>query len=146
MSKIINNDGTTMQKGANNIIKPVSMSQSGNVQTTQLRQLELIDPDAIQPTEFNILLKIISVEESTEGGIIKGDVAYNNELFSKTEAVLVACGQEAFTNSQGNYWEDKPQIGDKVMTAKYPGTVYRDEHFNLYRFAVDKDVLGIIKE
>ena len=114
--------------------------------TAAIRKLEVIDPEAIKPTKYNILLRVINVDDMTEGGIFKPEAFFEKELFSKSRAVLVNCSPEAFTHSNGDHWEEKPNIGDEVITAKYAGNVYRDDDFNLYRFAHDNDVVGIIRK
>lgn len=139
---IINNDGSKMQQG---LAVPASDAEKLAVRR-QLNELECIDPATIIPLEYRVLLKVCEVEEMTEGGILKPETFFSKQLFSKTLATFVSCGEEAFTHGPtGDFITDRPQKGDTVLTAKYPGNPYRDKDFNLYRFCNDKDIIAIIK-
>ncbi len=117
---------------------------SEEMASSALNKLEVIDPDSMVATQFNILLRVVSVEEITENGIILPGSFFTKQLFDKTRAVLVKAGDEAFTNSNGDYWSKVPEIGGTVITSKYAGNLYRDEAFNLYRHAIDNDVCFIV--
>lgn len=131
----------------NNLISPNGHATQARVSHTQtISRLQVIDPDAWRPTKFNILLRVFDEEDVTAGGIIRPEADLDKTLFDKTFCVLVAAGEEAFTKANGEYWAEKPEIGDSVITSKYAGNMYRDENFNLYRHAHDADVCFVIKE
>lgn len=118
--------------------------QLAKERTNALRILEEIDPEKQLPLEFRVLLRVASVEELTDGGIIKPIETLDKELFNKTKAEVVAVGAEAFTGTDGLHIANRPKPGDIVITAKYAGNVYRDKDFNMYRFCNDKDVVAIV--
>lgn len=136
--KIVNTDGEEISSKA--VPMPSRMQA-----TTAMQKLEIIDPDKINPLEFRVLLRVCGVEELTDGGIFKPESFFERELFDKTEAVFVSCGDEAFTCRDGDYIRNKPEPGDLIITTKYAGNVYRDEGFNLYRFCNDQDVVATIE-
>ena len=140
--KLLNNDGSEMQHG----LAVPKGAADGQMAKQALRQLEEIDPDALQPLEYRVLLRVVEVDEITEGGLLKPESFFEKEMFAKTYAVFVSCGDEAFTDGSGNYIRNKPQKGDRIITTKYAGNVYRDQENNLYRFCNDKDIVATIKE
>lgn len=106
---------------------------------------ELIDPAKIRPIEYKVLVLIKTVDDITQGGIIKPDATIEREIMSCSKGIIVQIGAEAFTTpaNGGDYVADKPQIGDQVLMAKYAGLVYRDKDYNFYRFTNDKDIISI---
>lgn len=135
MSKIVNFDGEQM--------KPPVINKS--TATAALMKLECIDPEAMTLLEYRVLLRVVRVDEITEGGIFKPESFFEKQMFDKTEAVFIAGGSEAFTDSNGLPIENRPVKGDRVITTKYAGNVYRDKDNNLYRFANDKDVVALVR-
>jgi co-chaperonin GroES (HSP10) len=133
-------DGSALQKG----VQVPKAQVNGISASAAIRALECIDPDKIQVLEYRVLLKVVSVEEITDGGILKPESFFEKELFNKTEAVFIACGEEAFTKN-GDFIQNRPEKGDLVITTKYAGNVYRDKDYNLYRFANDQDVVAIVR-
>ena len=115
----------------------------GNV-TSTIKSLPVIYPAKMTPTKSNILLRVFEEAEISDGGIIKSESMVNKALMDKTTCVLVAAGELAFTLPNGDYWAEKPEVGDTVLTSKYAGNMYRDEKFNLYRHAHDVDVCFIV--
>lgn len=139
--KIVGLDGTELKPGL--AVPPGAVD--ARMAASALRDLEVIDPSDQNPLEYNVLLRVCSVEELTEGGIMKPETFFTKELYNKTHAVIAAIGTEAFTRPDGDYIADRPAVGDLVITAKYAGNVYRDAENNLYRYAKDKDVISIVK-
>ena len=136
--KLVNANGQSMQG------TPTAPTATRKQATSEIMKLEMIDPDNVHPLEYRVLVRVLAVADITEGGIIKPEDFLNKEMFAMTEAVFISCGDEAFTNSSGDYIENKPKKGDRILTAKYPGNPYRDEDFNLYRFCNDKDVIATL--
>ena len=109
-----------------------------------IKQLEVIDPDKIEATRFNILVRVVDVATMTEGGLFLPEAFFTKQLFDKTRAVLIKAGEEAFTGANGDGWGLKPEIGDTIIMSKNAGNLYRDEEFNLYRHAHDNDVCFVL--
>ena len=139
--KLINQDGSDMA-----LPRHIALPKDYNPIDRIFGEVEVIDPKTVVPTEYRVLLKIAGVEYMTKSGIFtKTPEEISRELMAKTDAVLVSSGAMAFTTSTGDYLPDTPKEGDRVLTTKYPGTVYRDKQNNLYRFANDKDVIAIVR-
>lgn len=126
--------------------KVVTPGELNKARTNALKILEEIDPTKQLPLEFRVLLKIATVDELTDGGIIKPIEVLDKEMFNKTLATVVSVGAEAFTSSAGEPISNRPKPGDVVITAKYAGNTYRDKEFNLYRYCNDKDVVAVVQQ
>lgn len=120
-------------------------SKLTDVSSRAIGALEEIDPTKIICLEYRVLLKVMGAEQITKGGVFRPASDIEKELFSKCKAEVVSVAFEAFTASHGEYIQNRPKPGDIVIIAKYSGITMRDKDFNLYRFANDKDVVGIIK-
>lgn len=141
MTKLVNNDGSPMKAG---LSLPKNAAHQKRV-LSELNKLELINPDKVKPLEYRVLVRVAEVHDISEGGIFIPEATIVKEMFSKTYATFIACGDEAFTDGAGDYIQNRPEKGDKILTSKYPGNVYRDDDNNLYRFCNDKDVVAILK-
>lgn len=122
-----------------------TINATGNEVLAAIKALEVIEPEKITCLEYRILLKIADAASITEGGILKPSSVIEKELFANTKGVIVNMGAEAFCSAEGQSIENRPEIGDKVVLAKYAGLPLRDEKFNLFRFCNDKDVVAVIK-
>lgn len=99
------------------------------------------DPGVL-PVEYKCLVLPITVEEVTAGGIIMPSQVVDAEQIAATEGTLVAAGGMAFDD-----WKDarKPQVGDKLLIAKYAGVTYKGRDKREYRILNDKDILAILE-
>jgi co-chaperonin GroES (HSP10) len=141
---LVNKDGTKMN-GAPDFLVPKGTKPIGTV-AAALRDLELIDPEKIIPLQFRVLVKVMTVDEISVGGIILSESEVEKTIMSKTYAEFITCSPEAFTQNGGDYVSNKPEKGDLVITTKYPGNPYRDKDNNLYRFCNDVDIVSVVKE
>ena len=106
---------------------------------------DLINPDDFTCTTYNVLVKIAKPEEVTSGGIILTEEATERNQHNEAIGTLVACGEVAFAGYTSIKFTNKPEIGDRVIFAKYAGTVFQDEEGNLYRFFQDKEIMGFAR-
>lgn len=98
-----------------------------------------------RPMEFNVVVEIDSAEETTKGGIILLAKTQDADKLAADEGTLVAVSPHAFTYAE---WPDgalKPQIGDRVIVARYAG-VLREKDGRNYRICKDKDLIAIVDE
>ena len=92
----------------------------------------------IKPLQDRILVKRLSGEEKTKGGIIIPDSAKEKPF----EGEVIAVGNgKILDNGTKQPLEVKP--GDKVLFSKYAGTEVKieDEEYSIMR---EDDILGII--
>ena len=102
------------------------------------------NPSGINPTEYKILVLPSKVEEKTKGGIILPDDSKDNKQHAQQEGTLIAASPLAFTYDN---WNDQkpPQIGDRVLFAKYAGAVVVGWKDGVsYRLINDKDLTAVL--
>ena len=102
----------------------------------------------VYPTEYNVLIEPKKVDEKSKGGIIIPDMAKDQQQFAATEGVLVAVSPLAFTYASESEWgeyADRPVPGDRVIFAKYSGTVIKGADGIDYRLIKDKDVVAVLR-
>lgn len=94
------------------------------------------------PTMNVVVVEVEKAEEKTVGGIIVPADSREREQYGKDSGVVVSYGESAFKYDNGDYWDNKPDVGDLVMFDKYDGKT-RDK--GQYRLLVDSDILAIKK-
>lgn len=99
-----------------------------------------IDPSKIRPTEFRVLVRLDAVEAVSKGGIHIPDQLKDRQQMAQISGELVAVGGNAFQD-----WSDPvPQVGDRVLIAKYSGDRPPLDEKEAYAVCNDKDVVAII--
>lgn len=103
----------------------------------------MTNPSGIYPVEFKVLVRPIEVEEKTSGGIYLPDSTKERDQFAQMQGELVAISPLAFTYDSSIEW-DQPKVGDRVLFAKYAGTVVDGKDGKKYRLVNDKDVAAVL--
>ncbi len=94
------------------------------------------------PTEFNVIVLPDKVDEK-KGNIFIPQASKEVEQHASVTGTLVAVSPVAFTYAD---WEDAdyiPKIGDRVMFAKYGGSLVDATKPEGYRIIKDKDILAV---
>lgn len=101
----------------------------------------------IEPTEFNVLVKIQKVEARTAGGLHLPDTKVQRDIALNTRGVLVAASPLAFSYDDWKGSEGSiPQIGDTVIISKGAGVFIDDVgDGEVYRLLKDKDVCAVVR-
>lgn len=94
----------------------------------------------LKPVEYKVLVKPITVEERTAGGIILPDQVKDKEQFAKQEGIVISVSEMAFTDPD---WPIKPKVGDKVLFDKYGGCTVKGKDGESYRLINDKEIGAI---
>lgn len=105
---------------------------------------EAAHPSRIIPTEFKVLILPEKVEERTKGGIFIPDEKLERDQYAAMKGTLVAVSPLAFTYENWPEGERKPQVGDRVIFAKYAGATVKGADDVEYRLVNDKDVAAIL--
>lgn len=101
----------------------------------------------LRPVEFKVVIEPKPVQEISKGGIILPDMTKDHEKYAATEGRLVAVAPAAFSYINEDEWHgQKPQVGDKVLYAKYAGFRFKAPDGKEYLVANDKDVVAVIEE
>ena len=102
------------------------------------------NPSGIRPTEFKVLIRPKTVEEKTAGGIIIPEQAKEREQFAQMEGEIMAVAPLAFSYAEWPEDSPPPQVGDRVLFAKYGGATVTGLDRTEYRLVNDKDIGAII--
>lgn len=100
----------------------------------------------IHPTAYNVLVEPREVQEKTAGGLIIPDQTKEKEGFARTEGVLVEASPMAFA------WVDwpeggvKPEVGQRVMFAKYNATEVSGIDGKKYWLMKDESIVATVEE
>ena len=104
----------------------------------------------IIPTEYKVLVEPKSVEEVTRGGIIIPDMTKDSEKYAQIEGTIVAKSPLAFTYAGKQEWSDAgaepPQVGARIMYAKYAGVRVKGRDGKEYLLVNDKDITATIED
>ena len=96
----------------------------------------------ILPVEYKVLILPDEVPEKTESGILyRPETAREKEQWAQVKGELVEVGGNAFEDWKGI----APQVGERVMFAKYAGI--RDVEGadgKKYQICNDKDIIAVI--
>jgi chaperonin GroES len=97
----------------------------------------------IKPTGHMLLVLPTEVEVTTKSGIVLATATQSQrESSSQSEAIVIDRGNTAYSEQAAPWCE----IGDKVVFAKYAGTICQGKDGKTYRLINDLDVKAILEE
>lgn len=113
-----------------------------------------LNPSGIYPTEFNVLILPDDAEAETlknfsalKGkGFVMPEESKERHQFASISGRLIAASPLAFTYENWPEGTEKPQVGDRVLIAKYCGTNFKGMDGKDYRVTKDKDVIAVLKD
>ena len=95
-----------------------------------------------RPTGHMLLVLPVEVEVTTRSGIVLATATQSQrESMAQTEAEVVALGNTAYSDQPVPWC----QVGDKVVFAKYAGTICQGNDGKTYRLINDLDVKAILE-
>lgn len=97
--------------------------------------------NGLELVEYNVAILPDSVEEKSAGGIIL--ISSERKEWEVQEGALIALSPHAFSYAE---WPDGarvPQVGDRVLFAKYAGSLV-DRDGKKIRICKDKDVIAVV--
>lgn len=103
------------------------------------------NPSGIHPTEFNVLVKVEEVEDTTAGGIIMSDETVARRQAFATRAVIIETSILAFSYERWPEGARKPREGDKVIITKAAGVAVEGLDGEEYKLVKDKDIGAILE-
>jgi chaperonin GroES len=97
----------------------------------------------IRPIEYNVLVRPDPIEERTKSGIILTDATVESDKHAQQRGVIVSMSPAAFDYAE---WPEggKPQIGDRVLFARYDGILVKDGE-DEFRLVKDKAIAAVIE-
>lgn len=102
----------------------------------------------LSPVEYNIVVLPDEVENTTRGGIILPPKAHETDQLAIMLGTLLAASPLAF--NYDTWPEDRigerPRVGDRILYAKYAGTVVKSPDGTEVRICKDKDCIAVIHQ
>jgi chaperonin GroES len=98
----------------------------------------------VRPSEFKVLIRPDAMKEKTKGGIIIPEPAREDQQRAVMKGTLVAVSPAAFSYHNWGEGEQIPQVGDRVVFARYSGSLIVGKDDVEYRLINDKDIGAII--
>lgn len=96
------------------------------------------------PMEFNVVVELDKVEEKTAGGIILPSQKVDRDKLEAEEGTLVAVSPHAFTYAEWPAGARMPQVGDRVLIARFAG-VLRERDGKSLKIVKDKDIIAVVE-
>ena len=94
----------------------------------------------IKPTGHHVLIKLHEIERKSAGGILLADSTHKKEQAGGQFATVLAVGPTAWIE----YDEPWAEVGDTIVTIRYPGAQYDyDGEDKLNRIVNDDEVIAI---
>ncbi len=100
----------------------------------------------IRPLEYKILVAPKEVETKTAGGLYLPETKVEKDGFQRREGILVDMSPMAFTFPDWPADAKKPQIGDRVMFARYQADELQGKDGQTYWIMADKAVMALIED
>lgn len=98
----------------------------------------------LRPMEFNCVVEMDPTEEITRGGIILPTSKTDRDKLATEEGTLVAASPHAFSYADWPKDEVPPQVGDRVLIARYAGAIH-ERGGKTFRVIKDKDIVAVIE-
>ncbi len=105
-----------------------------------------LNTSGIRPLEYKVLVLPKEIETKTKGGLFLPETKVEKDGFQRREGILVAVSPMAFTFPDWPDGEPKPQIGDRVMFARYQADEVAGKDGQTYWIMADKAVMAIIED
>ncbi len=97
------------------------------------------------PSEYNVVVKPDAVEEVTKGGIILPVSTTDRDKLAADEGTLIAVSPHAFSYADWPEGEKPPQVGDRVVFARYAGSLIKRGDAE-YRILKDSNIIAVVTE
>lgn len=96
------------------------------------------------PMEFNVVVELDPIEQKTAGGIYIPHSKVDRDKLEAEEGTLVAVSPHAFTYAEWPEGARMPQVGDRVLIARFNG-VLRDRGGKSLKIVKDKDIIAVVE-
>lgn len=100
------------------------------------------NPSGIAPMDLRVLVLPDKPKDRSAGGILLPDQHVEREEWAVDKGVLVAVGENAWSEAARNQGFAPPRVGDRVAFAKYAGRIMTGADGEKYRIMNDEDVIA----
>jgi chaperonin GroES len=105
-----------------------------------------LNDSGINPLGYKILVLPKEVEAKTAGGLFLPESKMEKDGFQRREGIIVAMSPMAFHNPDWPAEATKPQVGDRVLYARYQADEIIGRDGQAYWIMNDQSVLATIEE
>lgn len=98
----------------------------------------------IQPMHYKVLVKPIAVETKTKGGLIMPEQVVEKNSYARTDGVIDAMSEHAFSYAKWSDESAKPKVGDHVFFSRYSATAITGVDGEEYWLLQDESIAGVI--
>lgn len=105
-----------------------------------------LNTSGINPLGYKLLVLPKEVKEKTAGGLFLPETTVEKDGFQRREGVIVAMSPMAFKFPDWPEGERKPQIGDRVMFARYQADELTGIDGQKYWIMEDKAIMATIED
>lgn len=105
-----------------------------------------LNNSGIRPVEYKVLVLPKEVERKTAGGLLLADSTVEKEEFGRMEGIMVAVSPMAFSFPDWPADVPKPQVGQRVMFARYQADKVIGRDGLDYWIMSDRSVIATIEE
>lgn len=105
-----------------------------------------LNASGIAPLGYKLLVLPKEVETKTKGGLFLPETKVEKEGFQRREGIIVAMSPMAFHNPDWPDGAPKPQIGDRVMFARYQADEITGRDGQAYWIMNDQSVMATIED
>ena len=106
----------------------------------------LLNGSGVNPLGYKIVVLPQEVEAKTKGGLLLPETKVEKDGFQRREGIIVAMSPMAFTFPDWPEGARKPQIGDRVMFARYQADEISGKDGQTYWIMEDKSVMATIED
>ena len=100
----------------------------------------------VNPLGYKIIVRPQEVEAKTSGGLLLPDSKVEKDGFQRREGIIVAKSPMAFHSPDWPMTAQKPQIGDRVMFARYQADEINGRDGLTYWIMNDQSVMATIED
>ncbi len=106
----------------------------------------LLNGSGVNPLGYKIVVLPKEVESKTKGGLLLPESKVEKDGFQRREGIIVATSPMAFHHPDWPEGARKPQIGDRVMFARYQADEIIGRDGQAYWIMNDQSVMATIED
>jgi co-chaperonin GroES (HSP10) len=105
-----------------------------------------LNDSGINPLGYKLVVLPREIEAKTKGGLLLPESKVEKEGFQRREGIIVAMSPMAFHNPDWPADAPKPQVGDRVMFARYQADEIIGRDGQTYWIMNDQSVMATIED
>jgi len=111
----------------------------------QIEQFMSYTGNVPRPAGWNIMVLIVALPDTTEGGLIMEDMYREQKTKASPQGIIIDTGDVAYNPQDARFpngaWCSR---GDRVLFGKYTGKAFRLSNGQELAFLVDTDIIAVV--